>query len=190
MSDKSAFDKRESQFEAEYFNRKNAEQIEKLKEVFRKKTDKASISKATGVTDDALLDRMVELQLSGDLMSAFCLYPLIEIAWADGKLDAAEAVAVLDAAEKHGVNADSRSHAFLCESLKAGPTKDLHTIWLMYAGQLKATLSAADLDAFRGDLVEMCRSVAAASGGLLGNIFSIAGSEKKILADTEKALTP
>ena len=122
MSDKSAFDKRESQFEAEYFNRKNAEQIEKLKEVFRRTSDKASISTTTGVTDDALLDRMVELRLSGELMSAFRLYPLIEVAWADGKLDAGEAAAVLDAVKSHGVDKDSKAFTYLGEHLKSGPS--------------------------------------------------------------------
>lgn len=189
MSDKSAFDKRENQFEAEYFNRKDAEQIAKLKAVFQAKADKEGISKATGVTDEKLLDRMLGLQLSGELMSAFQLYPLIEVAWADGTLDDGEAAAVLAAAEKRGIAKDSKAHAFLSERLSAGPSKDLHSIWLMYAGQLKTSLSAADLDAFRADVFELCRSVAQSSGGLLGKAFSVSSAEKNVLADVEKALT-
>ena len=190
MSDKSAFDKRESQFEAEYFNRKNAEQIEQLKAVFRKKADKESIASASGVKDEALLDRMAELHLNGELMSAFQLYPLIEVAWADGKLEDAEAAAVLAAAEKHGISKDSKAHAYLSERLRLGPSKDVRTIWMMFAKDLKSTLSASGLDAFRADIFELCRSVARASGGMLGKAFSVAGAEKDVMAEIEKALTP
>ena len=190
MSDKSSFEKRESQFEAEYFNRKNAEQIEQLKAVFRKKADKESIAAATGVTDEKLLDRMAKLQLNGELMSAFQLYPLIEVAWADGKLDDSEAAAVLAAAETRGISKDSKAHAYLSERLAAGPSKDVRAIWMMFARDLKSTLSATGLDAFRADIFELCREVAQASGGVIGKAFSISGTEKDVMADIEKALTP
>jgi len=189
MTDKGIFSQREAAFEAEYFNRKNAEQVDKLKAVFRKKADKESISKITGVTDDKVLSRMVELQLNGELMSAFQLYPLVEIAWADGKLDDAEAAAVLGAAEKRGLATDSKAYSYLKERLAAGPSNDLRAIWRMYASELKATLPAADLEAFRKDIVELCKAVAEASGGVLGRAFTTSGSEKKALADIEKALS-
>ena len=189
MSDKSIFEKRESQFEAEYFNRKNAEQIDQLKAVFRKKMDKESISKATGVTDDKTLDRMVELQLNGELMSAFQLYPLVEIAWADGKLDDSERAAVMAAAEKRGVAPGTKAHQYLGERLSLGPSKDIRAIWMLYAKELKSTLSSTNLETFRHDIFNLCKEVAEASGGFLGKTFSVSGDERKIMEAIDLALS-
>lgn len=45
------------------------------------------------------------------MMAAFQLYPLVEIAWADGDLSEEEARSVLAAAERHGVQGSHLSDA-------------------------------------------------------------------------------
>jgi FKBP-type peptidyl-prolyl cis-trans isomerase (trigger factor) len=57
---KDIFQKRELYLEQEYFRKKEFELLEKLKAVFQKEIDKESIRKATGVTNERLLDRLVE----------------------------------------------------------------------------------------------------------------------------------
>ena len=57
---KDIFEKREIYLEEEYFGKKEFALLEKLKGVFQKKVDKESIRKAAGVTDEELLDRMVD----------------------------------------------------------------------------------------------------------------------------------
>ena len=94
---KDIFQKREIYLEEEYFRKKDFDLLDKLKAVFQKKVDKESIRKATGVTNEQVLDRLVEMQLNGELMGAFQLYPLVEIAWADGDLSESEAKSVLAA---------------------------------------------------------------------------------------------
>lgn len=190
MTDQSAFDKRGASFEAEYFSRKDAETIRKLKSVFQKKMDAEALAQATGVSDPKIVERMLELNLKGELMAAFQIYPVIEVAWADGHLDDKEAAAVIAAAEKRGIAKDSNAHLYLEERLKSGPSRDLRTIWRTYAGELKKTLSPAELEAFRKDVLDLCRSVAEASGGVMGKLFTVGTEEKKALADIESALTP
>ncbi len=187
---KSAFEKRETAFEAEYFNRQEAETIEKLKAVFRKKVDKAEIMKSTGIASDEVLDALVELNINGELMAAFHLYPLVEIAWADGSLDDKEVTAVMDAAAGRGVLPGTASHAYLEERLRRGPSPDHDKIWQMLAAELKSSLSPAELAAFRNDLIALCRDVAAASGGVFGVAFAVSGAEKAILDKITRALTP
>ena len=118
---KTAFERRERAFEAEYFSRKDAELIDKLKLVFHKRIDKQSIRDATGVTDEQLLDQLVELNLDGELMAAFNLLPLIEVAWADGQVSDREVRAVLSAAEQHGMQRGSKGYAMLEWRLREGP---------------------------------------------------------------------
>ena len=190
MDKKGIFEERAAAYEAQYFVKKEAETVEKLKAVFRKKVDRDAIRAATGVTDERMLDRMVELNLKGELMAAFQIYPLVEIAWADGRLEMDEVTAVLAAAAKHGIAEGTNAHHYLEERLKAGVSEDLRKVWFLYAGELKKTLSPDELNAFRTDILDLCRGVAEASGGLLGKRFAVSRDEKKVLEKVEAALTP
>src|SRR5262245_54759226 len=98
-----AFESRRSGFEAEYFKKKDAQLVEKLKSVFHRKLDREELKKASGMTDEVVLDRLIAANVKGELLMVFKLYPLVEIAWADGKIDDNEARAVTDAAIKSGM---------------------------------------------------------------------------------------
>jgi len=189
MEKKGVFERRGKAFEAEYFSRKEAELVDKLKDVFRKKVDKQSIIDATGVTDEQLLDRLVELNLSGELMAAFNIMPVVEIAWADGAVDEREVKAVLSAAEQLGILRGSKAYAMLETRLREGPVKEARKIWYYYAEALKKTLSPAELAQFRSDLLDVCWRVAEASGGLLNLVFTASANEKRVIEAVERALT-
>src|SRR5262249_57536451 len=98
---KDIFEKRGIYLEEAYFGKKEFALLEKLRGVFQRKVDKESIRKAAGVTDEELLDRMVEIQLNGEMMAAFQLYPLVEMAWADGDLSEKDARTVLPPPQTH-----------------------------------------------------------------------------------------
>ena len=87
---KDIFDARRKSFEEELFRKKDAQLVDKLKVVIHPTLDKETIRQRTGVTDEYVLNNLVALNLSGDSMAAFNLYPLIEVAWADGQVDERE----------------------------------------------------------------------------------------------------
>jgi hypothetical protein len=185
---KDIFGKREMYLEEEYFRKKEFELLEKLKTVFQKKMDKESIRQATGVTNEQLLDRMVEIQLKGEMMAAFQLYPLVEIAWADGDLSESEARSVLAAGEKQGIRAGTKAHEMLEQRLHKGPDPEVRKIWFLYADELRKNLSADELAVFRNDLLERARGVVAATGHLERLLVDV-GGERRIMTAIEKALT-
>jgi uncharacterized tellurite resistance protein B-like protein len=189
MDKKTAFERRAKQFEAEYFSRKDAELVDKLKGVFHKRVDKESIRTATGVTDEALLDRLVELQLNGEAMAAFNLLPLIEVAWADGEVDDREVRAVLQAAEQHGLHPGSKAYAMLEARLREGPEREARKVWFHYAEELRKTLSPEQLAEFRKDLIQTCQHIAETSGGLLNVAFTVSKNERQVIEAVERALT-
>jgi hypothetical protein len=189
MDEQGIFERRRRAFEAEYFSRKDTELIDKLKAVFHRRIDKQSIREATGVTDEELLDRLVELNLDGELMAAFNLTPLVEIAWADGEVNDGERRAVLSAAEQHGVHRGSKAYAMLETRLRDGPSKDARKIWFHYAEELRKTLDPRQLEEFRADLVEACRRVAETSGGLLSLAFRVSKTEQTVIDAVKRALT-
>jgi hypothetical protein len=184
-----AFDDRRLGLEEEYFRTRDAQLVGKLKKVFHTAIGSAEIAKATGIADPALLERFVAANLRGEMLVLFKLYPLVEIAWADGHVDTAERIAVIDSAIKSGVPRSGEIITRLEEWLSKGPTDELRKVWAMYAGQLVATLSPAELNTFRSDLVAYAKRVAEASGGILGMVWQISPSEQSIIDRLTKLLT-
>lgn len=180
---------REAAFEARYFQKKEAELVDRLKSVFHKDIDRQSIREATGITDDALLDRLADLSLNGEMMAAFKLLPIVEVAWAEGGVDAKERRAVLEAAEQQGLEPGSKAYAMLERRLAEGPSPDARKVWFLYAAELKKTLSAEQLAEFRADLLALCHRVAEASGGILGLVLKTSANERRVIDAVEKALT-
>jgi len=168
---KDMFKQRELYLEEEYFRKKDFALLEKLKAVFNKNLSKESIRKATGVTNEHLLDR------------------LVEIAWADGDLSESEARSVLAAGEKEGIAPGSRAYRRLEERLRDGPDPEARKVWFLYAEELKKVLSPAELDKFRKDLLERARGIVVATGHLERLVLDV-GGERKVLAAMERALTP
>ena len=189
MATKDPFEARRKALEEAYFRKKDAQLVDKLKAVFHRTVDRDSISQTTGITDERVLDNLVELSLSGEMMAAFRLYPLIEVAWADGGVDEQEVRAVLAAIEEHGIPRGSRPHVMLENALKNRPGEDSRKAWYLYADELRKVLSPAELTTFRNDLLDHARRIATASGGLLSVAFQVSTNERKVLEAIERALT-
>lgn len=184
-----AFASRRVGLEAEHFHKKDAELVGKLKAVFHRQLDREELRKATGVKSEEVLDRLLAVNARGEMLLAFRLYPLVEIAWVDRKVDAREAKAVIDAAIRLGVPPMSAALEAIEDWLKRGPTEDGRAAWYMFAGELRKTLNRAELDGFRDQLLEGARAVASASGGFLGMAFEVSAKERSVLDKIATALT-
>jgi len=187
---KDIFDARRRTFEEEYAKKNDAQLIDKLEALFNRHIDRETIRQATGITDERVLDNLIALNLSGDLMAAFKLYPLVEMAWADGHADERETRAVLDSVEHHGMSRDSAAYEMLARALKNHPRPDTRKAWYSYAEELCTTLNPQELASFRDDLLEHARKVAEASGGILNVALTVSDKEKRILEAIRRALTP
>lgn len=184
-----AFGARRTGLEAEYFKKKDADLVGKLKEVFGRKLDREDLQKTTGIKSQEVLDRLLAVNAKGEMLLAFRLYPLVEIAWADGSIDKREAKAVIEAATKLGVPPKSAALATIEDWLQRGPTADGRLAWYMYAEELRKVLSPSELEKFRDELLAGAKAVASASGGILGLAFEINKNEQKVLDKVAQSLT-
>jgi len=175
-----AFQTRGQSFEEGYFRNKDAEVVDKLRHIFQTKLDKDALRAATGITNDEVLERLVAVSIRGEMLAVFKLYPLVEIAWADGRVDQSEADAVLAAAVKVGIPQTGEAIDRLKDWLKRGPNDDARAVWKMFAAELRKTLSPAELAEFRDDLLKFANSVARASGGFLG-LMQVDAREQRII---------
>jgi hypothetical protein len=131
----------------------------------------------------------VELGLTTDTVAAISLTPLVEVAWADGKLDKKERAAVLEAAEAYGVKPGDVSHLLLEGRLAERPGPELLETWHAYIRLLARIVDADTLGTLRGEIMARARQVAEASGGLLGLGSKISREELARLDDLERAFS-
>ena len=114
MSDDSGVlsDRRQA-LEEEFFRKKNERLAAELR--LKRITDEAKdgIGEASGIRDEAVLDKLVELGIGAETLTAMTLVPLVEVAWADGQMDAKERHAILKGAEAQGIGAGTPSGMLL-----------------------------------------------------------------------------
>ena len=175
-----AMHRRERALESEFFQRKNPQLLDKLKQTFDQEVTREKLKASTGLSDPRLLDRLIALQVRGETMTAFWLYPLVEIAWADGKLDRRERDVILRAAVTVGLRRGSPAYEMLETYVADGPTEARHAVWLAYARDLASRLDRNERRLVREDLVRRARAVAEASGGVLG-VLRVSTNEQRVL---------
>jgi hypothetical protein len=161
--------------------------IEKLRQLEKMKETKEALAKVSGITDEDVLQKLVELNVRPEIVASLALVPLIALAWADGKIDADEKAAVLAAASKSFVSKDSPDSTLLQQWMERKPSPKLLEAWRHYIKGLCAKLSEHQKAALKNDFVGHARQVAEATGGFLGLGNKISKPEKEILAKLESA---
>jgi len=112
--------------------------------------------------------------------------PLVEVAWADGMLDAKEKQAILERAEKSGITAGSIEHDLLRSWLDHKPEPKLLTAWTHMVQGMCEQLTSEQMTTLRTGLVERARAIAKASGGFLG-VGSVSTAEEDMIRQLESA---
>jgi uncharacterized tellurite resistance protein B-like protein len=144
-----------------------------------------ALARASKIRDSEVLEKLVDLGLDAASWAALSLVPLVEVAWADGAVEARERDAILAAAAEQGIAPGSPSRALLESWLGARPEASLFATWGAYATELAAQLGADQRAALRAEIVERARVVAESAGGMLG-FGRISDAEKRVIAALEK----
>lgn len=170
--------------EESFFEQENQKLLAKLREEAAREKKRTALRAALKIDDDALLDHLVELDLSPETIVALTLVPLIEVAWADGEIQDKERGAILRAAEDRGIAAGSINHQLLDNWLQRQPKASLLEVWRHYVKALLAALGPDDRRVMRDRTIGAARAVAEAAGGFLG-IGAVSSAEKLMLQDLE-----
>ena len=168
-----------------------ASENEKLRKTLQQKEDtknnKEALSASSGITDDAVLEQLVALDIRSNTLAALSLVPLVEVAWADGTMDKNERDAILSAARESGISVESA--ALLDGWLVTRPGSDVLSAWKDYVSALISTLDATARDTLEQDLLTRARTVAESAGGFLG-MGAISSEEEDKLAELARAFPP
>lgn len=175
------FEMRRRGLEAGFFANREAQLIEKLRATFAVEHPRETLRQMTGIHDEAVLDTLVALHVNHDTLAAFGLYPLVEIAWADGTVDEEERKAFLKAAAAHGLAPGTPGHEALTAFLKETPREEARKAWFAWASELNRKLDPEERRKVREALLARARAVAEATGGFLGLGSRISAGEQRIL---------
>jgi len=165
MSDR-IFEDREKAAEANYFRQQDADLIKKLRE----KADLDEIALALRdklqVDNPHLLQKARDVGVTPENVAAFFLAPLVQVAWAEGKVTKVEHDTVLKLARRRGVSPDSPAYAQLEEWLRTRPSDAFFDTAVEVLKYSFAVLTPAEQEERTLSVVHACHEVAEASGGL------------------------
>jgi hypothetical protein len=186
MSEEFLGDRRKA-LEEEFFAKHNQRLLRQFRETTAAKAKHEALAAASGITDAAVLEQLAAVDLSSETVAALSLVPLVEVAWADGRLDDKERSALLAAAEHAGLSKDSASYQLLEEWFRERPSPKLLAAWKAYVSGLARALDHQASQALKQDLLGRARLVAEAAGGFLGLGKRIARAEQAVLTELEQA---
>ena len=72
--------------EGAFFQQKDQELLIRLRQELETEEVKVALSQSSGIVDESLLNQLVELEIEPASFASFALLPLVEVAWADGKI--------------------------------------------------------------------------------------------------------
>ncbi len=186
MSNEPLDDRRRALEEA-FFAKQDALLRKRLAEPAEVRAKKEAFSAVSGITDDAVLEALVKLDISAETLAAIALVPLVAVAWADGSIDAKERAAVLRGASESGLAPGAAGYGMLETWLQSAPPASLVESWKAYIATITAGLDHAGKRALQAPIMDRARAVALAAGGFLGIGIRISDAEEKVLADLARA---
>lgn len=172
--------------EDEFFRKEDQRLTARLRELQDKASSREALGKVSGIKNEAILDKLLQLGIRAEVVAALALVPLVEVAWADGSIDDRERRQILERAEKSGIAPSSTDHALLQSWLERRPDPKLLSAWIHMVEGLCEHMTPEQVRTLRTDLIERARSIASASGGLLG-VGKVSAAEADMIQQLESA---
>jgi hypothetical protein len=169
------------------------ERDQQLQKAFRERLEKMErrdqLTQVSGICDEAVLDRLIELDIGPETLAALEIVPLVCVAWADGKIQAEERETILAAAAAAGIQPQDGRYPLLEHWLKKRPGADMLHAWKHYVEGLCQRLDAREIEKLQHELLDRARKVAQAAGGFLGFGDKMSAAERAVLDELERAFS-
>jgi hypothetical protein len=169
-----------------FFAKQDALLIEKRKQLEKMAHTRKALAEVSGLTDEKILQKLVDLDIGPEVLASLSVIPLVEMAWADGEVQAEEKNAVLQGAVECRISKGSVNHQLLEEWLARRPPEKLLEAWIHYVAGLCELLSDDERANLKEDLLKRTRAVAESAGGFMG-LMKISSAEQAMLEKLDKA---
>jgi hypothetical protein len=166
-------------------------QDQRLRQAFRERMEKMErrdqLAQVSGIRDDAVLDRLIELEIGPEALAALEVVPLVFVAWADGKVQAEEREAIFALAKAAGIEPQDGRYPLLEHWLKRRPGTDMLQAWKHYVKGLCQTLNGQEIEKLQHELLDRARTVSQVAGGFWGFGDKTSPAERVVLDELEQA---
>lgn len=186
MNTNNPLDERARALEA-YFDQQDRELIEKMRQKMAAQEREAELSAATGITDRMILSDLGKESTDMGALAALGLIPLVEVAWADGRISPGESTAALTAAAGMGVTEGSQAYALLEKWLKTRPSPGAVAAWKEYVKALVKSWGRERTREIQKAIIGRAAGVAQSAGGILGLGSKVSAKEQAVLDELESA---
>lgn len=190
MSDRDAFKDRERGLEEEYFLRKEQELIEKMRRRVELEEQRREIAAELGVSNDDIIQALLELGYTPETVKLIHLVPLLQVAWADGRVDDKERQLIVDLARESQIEEGTEADRALQLWLEAPPSEEVQQANLK---AVQAVLLAVPEDLrqkMQDDIIQYSITVASASRGLFGLEARVSRAEREVINNIVSEIAP
>ena len=179
--DPSALENYGRKLEDRFFLEQDRILVEKLRELKKMEESRQALSEVSGITNQKVLQKLLALGIQAEIVASLTVVPLVEVAWADGRIDERERRAVMEASAANGLAKGSPDYALLERWLVHRPGPELLEAWTHYIEGLCELMAPEEREALKAELIDRARRVADAAGGFLGLTSRISEAERRML---------
>jgi len=173
--------------EEEYFRQQDRELIERMRKAAQAEQARKDLQNATGLNDPALLADLEALGFTPHTIALLPLVPLLQVAWAEGGVSAAERTMITNLARSRGIEAGSPADQQLTDWLDRQPAAETFTKAQRLISAILDQPAGGEMHLDADDLLKRCEEIAAASGGLFG-IGAVSAEERAALQQLARQL--
>jgi hypothetical protein len=170
-----------SELEDAFFLKQDKKLTEQLAAMKKMKETKANLKKVSGIENEAVLQKLIDLKIPPHIVASLSMIPLVEVAWADGTIGEKEHETILKAA---GLNSDI-DRELLKSWLTHKPEPVLLEAWTLYINGLCEKMNADEKKILKETLLFNAYKVANVEGGFLGVGSKLSKKEKEMLQKLE-----
>lgn len=153
--------------EEKYFRKQDqairSKHREQLERAARDAGKRRAIAEELGTSDESIVDHVKALGLDGDTVRVLDLFPVIAVAWADNDIQSGERIEIMKVLKERGIQQDSQAWHLVASLLETRPTREFITEVIEILRAIHANQGGVATN-----LVDLCHSVANASGGMFG----------------------
>jgi hypothetical protein len=166
MTFNTGFEERGRTMENDYFRRQEREQVERLRQRDAHEATRRQLADRVGTGDDNFLDELQNAGYTPDTVALLALTPLVETAWAEGRVQNLERKAILDYATRRNIDANHPAYFKLEQWLTDRPSNEFFERSRRALTMRLESLPSVEREREASELVQACVRVAQASGGL------------------------
>lgn len=170
--------------EEKYFRQKEQEFIERIDLLTALEGERQDMAQVIGVADEEILREIQESGFTCETVKLLYLVPIVQIAWAEGKVTNRERKLIFEAARAQGIEENRLAYQKLSEWLMERPSEEFFDKSLHLIRMILQILPREKQQDSKVNLFSHCTEVAEASGGaagFLGGGYKICDEERTVI---------